>query len=175
MLRESKKVGSWSGFIQRIVIWLSDFGLNTRTKIQLLGSVAIQRYPMLQVKICIQVWPTKDHIDPWYIYRMVAQNMLRTPEVKKKNRILLFRCNQIPDLHHICASYSELPSDISTMILTRDGFKLLYFCLLDDNLCPCFPNGIHDWWSSYDCRANASLGCPFIWLQGQGKPGLDFI
>ena len=62
----------------------------------------------------------------WYLYKMVAQNMVRIYELKEFFSEIfriwrLFRCNQmplrneIPDSFYTCAPCSVLPSSISSM------------------------------------------------------------
>ena len=67
----------------------------------------------------------KVRVSFWYVYKMVAQNMLHIYEVKyksyprKKNGFFnVTKCLQqikMADLHHMCAEKNEQPPDITTM------------------------------------------------------------
>ena len=61
---------------------------------------------------------------PWYLYKMIILNMLRTYEIFSKKKVGfddsvdVTKCPQlieIPELLHMCAPCSELPSNKSTM------------------------------------------------------------
>ena len=61
--------------------------------------------------------------NPWYVYKMVAQNMLRTMCFQKKiwfdNSFDVTKCLQpikTSELLHMYAPWSELPSNTSTMV-----------------------------------------------------------
>ena len=95
---------------------MSELPSHVRTLVYTLSNVAGAR-------------PADIYIDPWYLHKIVAQNMLRTYEIKlvfsrKKKKIGFYdyfavtKCLQhieIPDLLSMCAPCSELPSNISTM------------------------------------------------------------
>ena len=73
-----------------------------------------------------------NNVNTWYLYKMVAQNMLRTYDVKQvilanvgfDNSFDVTKCLQqieIPDLLCMCALWNEQPTNIETMVNNDSG------------------------------------------------------
>ena len=86
---------------------------------------------------------------------MVAQNMLRTHEDfrRKKNKCL--QQIEMPDLLHMCAPHSELPSNIRTMGLAVLGGQLFfnYWSICGNNI------------STYNMNKKSAITTPLLLTQ----------
>ena len=126
-LRFSKAVGFWTRLLGHSVVFPSLLYKHNDYVNRFLAAKTYINVPPLVFAFSL---------DPRNLYKMVAQNMLRTYE--EKNRIWILHVDvteglykfEIPDLLHMNAPSSELPSNISTMGWLKTWlFHIIIFCL----------------------------------------------